>query len=67
MDEDGPIALPVGKRLEHAVDVALHPRAPLDREAVRLIEHKDVAILDKIITRIASASPGLARLTAGPS
>ena len=45
MDEHGPIALPVGERLEHAVDVALRPRAALDREAIGLVEDEDVAIL----------------------
>ena len=47
MDKNGPIAVLVGERLQHAVDVALGSRAALDREAVGLVEHDDVAVLEQ--------------------
>ena len=47
MNENGPIAFLVGERLKHAVDMARGPRAALDREAVGLVEHHHVAILEQ--------------------
>ena len=47
MDEHRPFAVLVGERLQHAVDVALRARAALHREAVGLVEHDDVAVLEQ--------------------
>ncbi len=47
MHQHRPLALFVGERGEHAVDVALGARAALHRQAIGLVEHDQVAVLEQ--------------------
>ena len=67
MDEARLLAVGSGERGEHAVDMALGARAALHGEAMRLVDHEDVAVLvqDQVAEERRVLSGGSCRLALG--